>query len=90
LKRRDYGALMADIRRLRPVIVVALVIVVLLPSLDEMATQNLSPLTVLVRLTEGLAFIGTLVWLVSAVVIHYARIQVEAQRVEDQEGGTRA
>ncbi len=71
--------LTADVRRLRPVVTVVIVIVFLLPSLDEMATQDLSPLTVLVRLAEAMVFVGALVWLVSAIVLHYARIQVDSQ-----------
>ena len=71
--------LTADVRRLRPVVTVVIVIVFLLPSLDEMATQDLSPLTVLVRLAEAMAFVGALVWLVSAIVLHYARIQADSQ-----------
>ena len=55
-----------------------LALIVLLPSLDEMVTQGLSPLTVLARLAESLAVVGALVWAVSAVVLHYARIQVES------------
>jgi hypothetical protein len=81
---------MADIRRLRPVIVIVLTIIVLLPSFEEMLTQSLSPLTVLGRLAESLAVVGALVWAVSAVVLHYARVQVESQRGRDHEGGTRA
>jgi hypothetical protein len=42
----------------------------------------------LVRFAEGLVFIGALVWLVSAVVFHYARIQVESQRRSEAESGT--
>jgi ABC-type long-subunit fatty acid transport system fused permease/ATPase subunit len=90
VKRRDYYALMADVRRLRPVVVIVLTIVVLLPSFDEMVTQSLSPLTVLTRLAGSLAVIGLLVWAVSGVVLHYAGIQVRSQRHRDQESGTRA
>jgi protein-S-isoprenylcysteine O-methyltransferase Ste14 len=90
VKRRDYLALMSDIRRLRPVTVIVLTIVVLLPSLAAMVTQGLSPLTVLSRLAATLAVVGLLVWLVSGVVLHYARIQVESQRHRDRESGSRA
>jgi hypothetical protein len=88
LKRRDYRALVADVRRARPLVVVALAAVALLPSLVEMATQNLPALTVLARLAESLALIGILVWGASAVVLHYARIQVESPQSRDQETGT--
>jgi hypothetical protein len=89
MRRRDYVTLLADIRRLRPVIVIVLATVVILPSMYEMVTQALSPLTVLFRLAQGLAVIGILVWIVSAVVVHYARIQVKSQRGGgDLDGGT--
>jgi len=90
VKRREYHTLIGDIRRCRPLIVIVLAIVVLLPSFDEMLTQGLSPLTVLARFAECLAVIGILVWVVSAVVLHYARIQVESHGRRDTEGGTRA
>jgi hypothetical protein len=81
---------MLDIRRVRPLIVIVLTTVALLPSMDEMITQGLSPLTVLVRLAEGLVVIGALVWAVSGVVLHYARIQAQSPRSRDPEGGTRS
>lgn len=89
MKRRDYYALMADVRRFRPVVVIVLTIVVLLPSFGEMVTQSLSPLTVLARLAGSLAVVGLLVWAVSGVVLHYAGIQVKSQRHRDHETGTR-
>jgi hypothetical protein len=77
---------MADVRRLRPVVTIVGVIVVLLPSFDEMVTEDLSPLTVLFRLAEAMVLLSALVWLVSAVVLHYARIQADLQvrRHEDE------
>jgi hypothetical protein len=89
VKRRDYRALMSDIRRLRPVVVVVVTIVFLLPSLNEMATQDLSPLVGLTRLVEAMALVGTLVWLVSAVMLHYARIQADSQAGTGREEETR-
>ena len=88
MKRREYHALTTDVRRLRPVLVLALTIVVLLPSLDDMVVGGLSPLTVLARFAVSLAVVGALVWTVSALVLHYARIQVKSGR--DQESGTHA
>jgi hypothetical protein len=79
VKRRDYRVLMSDIRRLRPLVGVGLTILFLLPSLSAMATQDLSPLVVLARLVEAMALVGTSVWLVSAVMLHYSRIQADAQ-----------
>jgi hypothetical protein len=88
VKRRDYHALATDVRRLRPIVVIALTVVVLLPTFEEMVVQGLSPLAVLARLAVSLAVVGALVWGVSALVLHYARIQVQSGR--DHEGGTRA
>ena len=88
MKRRDYRALVVDIRRLRPVVVVVLTSFTLVPSFVEMATQSLSALTVLSRFAEGLVVIGALVWGASAVVLHYARVQVESEGRGDQEAGT--
>jgi hypothetical protein len=85
VKRREYHALVVDVRRLRPVIVIVLTVVVLAPTLDEMLTQSLSPLTVLARLAGSLAVIGALVWGVTAAVLHYARIQAESQRSGEHE-----
>jgi hypothetical protein len=85
MKRREYHALITDVRRLRPILVIALTMVVLLPSLDDMVVGGLSPLTVLARLALSLAVVGALVWAVSALVLHYARIQVKSGR--DQETG---
>jgi hypothetical protein len=90
VKRRDYRLLMADIRRLRPVVAIVLTIVFLLPSFDQMVTQDLSPLTVLTRLAEAFALVGTLVWLVSGVVLHYARTQVAAQARRGREDESHA
>jgi hypothetical protein len=87
VKRRDYHALASDVRRFRPVVVIVLTVIVLSPTLDEMVTQSLSPLTVLARLAVSLVVVGALVWAVSAVVLHYARIQVESRRGGDQESG---
>jgi len=67
-----------DVRRLRPLIIVVLAFIILLPSFIEMLTQGLSPIVVLARLAMALGLIGTLVWLVSGVALHYARIQALA------------
>jgi len=85
MRRRDYVALVCDLRRYRPVAVIGLSVVVLLPSLDAMVSQDLSPLTVLVRLVEALVVTGLLVWALSAVVLHYARVQVRSTTVHDHQ-----
>jgi hypothetical protein len=63
-----------------------LAVVALSPSLVEMATQGLSPETVLARLAMALLLIGGLVWLVSGVVVHYARVQAGRHVEADQPG----
>jgi hypothetical protein len=88
MKKRDYHLLMGDVRRFRPLVVMVLTIIVLLPSFDAMLTQSLSPLTVLYRLAETLALVNVLVWAVSAVVLHYARIQVQSRRTGEHGGST--
>lgn len=70
---------MVDVRRFRPIFVAVLAFLTLLPSLFEMVTQGLSPIVVLARLAEALGLIGMLVWLVSGVVLHYARIQAKSE-----------
>lgn len=71
---------MIDVHRLRPLITLVLVLVTLAPSFAEMFTADLSPIVVLVRLALALALIGTLVWLISRVLLHYARIQAAGGR----------
>jgi predicted permease len=85
MKRRDYVALMADIRRYRPAAAIVLALVVLGPSFDQLVTQDLSPLAVLVRLVEALVVTGLLVWALSGVVLHYARVQVRSTAPSDSE-----
>jgi hypothetical protein len=64
--------------------VVVLTVIVLVPSLIETVTQNLSPIGVLARLALALFLIGSLVWFVTAVVLHYAHIQSRRDgQVED-------
>lgn len=77
---------MIDVHRLRPLITLALVLLTLLPSFVEMFAEDLSPIVVLARLALALALIGTLVWLISRVLLHYARIQAAGeQRREDNQ-----
>lgn len=88
MRRRDYLTLLADVRRLRPVVVIVLATVTTLPSVYEMLTQAVPPLTVLFRLAAGLAVSGVLVWIVSTIVLHYARIQLKSERGTELDGGT--
>lgn len=78
--RRDvYRSFALDVRRFRPVMVVALTLVTLVPSLYEMFTEDLSPLVVLIRLAETFPLMGLMVWLVSGVALRYARIQARSE-----------
>lgn len=85
MRQHNFYAFMVDVHRLRPLISVLLALLALVPSLVEMATQGLSPIVVLARLAEGLALFGTLVWMVTGVVLHYARIQAGTNQVASQE-----
>lgn len=85
MKRRDYNAFIGDIQRYRPLIVVVISILVLLPTFDEMVTQSLSMLVVLFRLAEVMFVDSIMVWLVSSVLLHYARTQSRAERVNDSQ-----
>ena len=62
-------------RRLRPLVIVIVTVITILPSLVQTVTQNLSAISVLTRLAVSLFLIGSLVWIVTAVMVHYARIQ---------------
>lgn len=86
MKSKEYNAFIADIYRYRPLIVVVLSILVMLPTLDEMVTQGLSLLIVLFRLAETMFVDSVVVWLVSSVLLRYARIQARRQIAEVPEG----
>jgi hypothetical protein len=75
-----------DVRRFRPLVTVLLTVLVMLPSYVEMLTRGLSATTVLQRLVEALAIASVLVWVVSAVLVHYAKVQ-SASSVDDGETG---
>ncbi len=85
MRHRDFHALIVDVRRLRLVVAIALAIAVLLPSIDEMVTEGLSPVVVLLRFVEALVVVGALVWGASAIVLRYARTQIVSQAIRDQE-----
>jgi type II secretory pathway component PulF len=67
------------VRRLRLLGVVLIVLVVVAPSVVEMFRQDLSPVTVLLRLVLALLVVGALAWTISALVLHYARVQTLAR-----------
>ena len=86
MQQREYYRFAADVRRLRPLASVLLTVLVMTPSFVEMGTQSLSALSVLERLAESLAVVSVLVWLISGLVLHYARTQLR-NSLEDVEPG---
>jgi hypothetical protein len=75
MKHHVYRVFAQDVRRFRPLVALIISILVLVPSLVAMATQDLSPLVVLLRFVEIVIVVGILVWWASSIVLHYARIQ---------------
>ena len=90
MKLKNYNAFIADIYRYRPLLVVVLSILVMLPTLDQMVTQDLSLLIVLFRLAEAIFVDSVVVSLVSSVLLRYARAQARAQITEVPEGELKA
>ena len=86
MKSKNYNAFIADIYRYRPLLVVVLSILVMLPTLDQMVTQDLSLLIVLFRLAEAIFVDSVVVSLLSSVLLRYARTQARAQITEAPEG----
>jgi hypothetical protein len=83
MTRRDLRSFVLDIQRLRPVASVVLAVVVMVPSLWEVASGNLSAITLLVRLALALAVCTVLVWAATGLVLRYARMH--AQRAAEAE-----
>ncbi len=77
---RRNQALAADMRRLRPIAVGVLATLEVLPSLFELATGNLSAVTLLWRLALALFVSTVLVWVATGVVLHYAQVQARTRR----------
>lgn len=76
LTREDYVKFALDVRRLRLLVVVVLALAVVTPSVAAMFREDLSPVTVLLRLVLALVVVGLLVWAISALLLHYARVQM--------------
>lgn len=70
--------LTVEIARFRPVATVVLAVLVVCPSLDELINGNLSAVGLLARLAGALFVCGLLVWMATAVVLHYANVQARA------------
>jgi len=87
MTRRDLQWFVGEVQRYRPLATVLLAVAVMLPSLWELATGNLSAVTLLARLALALAVCAALVWALTAVVLRYARMQArrsaEAERFGD-------
>jgi hypothetical protein len=74
MTRRDLQWFIGEVMRFRPLATVLLAVGLVLPSLWELATGNLSAVTLLARLALSLAFCAVLVWAVTGVVLRYARL----------------
>ena len=74
MKRRDLQGFVLDVQRFRPLATVVLAVALMLPSLWELATGNLSAVTLLTRLALALAVCAVLVWALTGVVLRYARM----------------
>jgi hypothetical protein len=86
MQQREYRRFAADVRRLRPLASVIVTVLVMTPSFVEMGTQSLSALSVLERLAVSLALVTVLTWLLSGLILHYARTQLR-NSLEDVEPG---
>lgn len=86
MKRHDYYAFMADVRRFRSLVIVVLSTLVVIPSIFDMLTQGMSVLVVLFRYLVALVVIGLLVWIVSTILIRYATIQAHAESDANKSG----
>ena len=65
MTRRDLQWFIGEVQRYRPLATVVLAVALVLPSLWELATGNLSAITLLARLALALAFCAVLVWAVT-------------------------
>jgi hypothetical protein len=79
MRRRDIQWFAVDVLRFRPVATVVMAVALVLPSLWELATGNLSAATLLVRLALALAVCAVLVWAATGVVLRYARMHAQRQ-----------
>jgi hypothetical protein len=76
---RDLQSFAGDVQCFRPLATVILAAALVLPSLWELATGNLSAVTLLARLALALPVCAVLVWGVTGIVLRYARMQARAQ-----------
>ncbi len=76
---RDLRSFVGAVHCFRPLATVVLAVALVLPSFFELASGNLSAVTLLGRLALALPVCAALVWGVSGIVLRYARIQAAAQ-----------
>jgi len=86
MTRRYLQWFVGEVQRYRPLATVVLAVAVVLPSLWELATGNLSAVTLLGRLALALAVCGVLVWAGTGVVLRYARIHARRPAEVDRFG----
>ncbi len=80
----DFSSFVGEVQRFRPLATVVLAVAMVVPSLWEVVGGNLSALTLLVRLALALPVCAVLVWVVTGVVLRYARIQARARGEGEQ------
>jgi hypothetical protein len=90
MTRRDLLRFILDVQRFRPLATVVLAVALMLPSLWELATGNLSAVTFLARLALALAVCAVLVWAVTGVILRYARMQAQRPREGELFGAVRS
>ena len=83
MTRRDLRAFVIDVQRFRPVATVVAAALFMVPSLAELAGGNLSAVTFLFRLALALVVCAVLVWVVTGLILRYARMH--AQRPAESE-----
>ncbi len=87
MTRRDLQWFAGEVLRFRPLATVVLAVVLVVPSLWELATGNLSAVTLLARLALALPVCAVLVWALTGIVLRYARMHAqrpaEAERFGD-------
>lgn len=77
MTRRDLRAFVIDVQRFRPVATVVAAALFMLPSLAELAAGNLSAVSFLVRLALALIVCAVLVWILTGLVLRYARMHAQ-------------
>ncbi len=89
MTRRDLQRFVLDVQRFRPLATVVLAVVLMLPSLWEVATGNLAAVTLLARLALSLAVCAVLVWAATGVVLRYARVHARTRPEGERFGAVR-